>query len=105
MSAQYTPQPLAAFIRKRFNRVTVFNDIGAAAPAVQVMTQTVIEMPDGANLTQDAGGFGFTFDFGDVFPLLDEQTAEPIAAGTTGTGAQLYNLIYSYVIWQKSKQP
>lgn len=84
----------------RFRRIVIDNP-RLQAPSVTCLEEQVVSV-DGVEQRQDVGVLAFRFDPAAVFPVLDPETGEP--TGDTATGAQVYALIYGYVMSEAARR-
>lgn len=94
--ADYKQTNIAGQQWHRFGRVVIDNPRDAA-PTVICVEQEVIALASG-EIVRDIGNLNFPFDPSAVFDILDPITNLP--TGATGTGAQVYGLIYGYIMHQ-----
>lgn len=84
----------------RFSHI-VINNPRNAAPSVICVEQAVIALEAG-EVVRDVGNLNFPFDPSAEFDILDPATNLP--TGATATGAQVYALVYGYVMDQAAKR-
>lgn len=84
----------------RFRRITIDNP-RLGVPTVTCDEEQVLSA-GGAEHRQDVGAMAFRFDPAAEFPVLDPETGEP--TGATATGAQVYALIYGYVLAEAARR-
>lgn len=84
----------------RFPRIVIDNPRNAA-PSVLCVEQQVIALAQG-EVFRDIGNLNFPFDPSTQFDILDPNTNLP--TGAKGTGAQVYALVYGYVMDQAAKR-
>lgn len=84
----------------RFRRITIDNP-RLGVPTVTCMEEQVLSV-DGVEQRRDVGVLAFRFDPAAVFPVLDPETGEP--TGHTATGAEVYALIYGYVLAEAARR-
>lgn len=77
----------------RFSTINISNP-RVGTPSVICTEQEVFTLAD-TEVIRDVGSISFTFDPNTVFDVLNPLTGEAIG---TGTGAQVYALVYSYVM-------
>lgn len=84
----------------RFSRIVIDNPRNAA-PSVTCVEQEVIALASG-EIIRDVGNLNFPFDPSAQFDILNPDTNLP--TGATATGAQVYALVYGYVMHQAAKR-
>jgi len=98
--ADYKQTSIAGQQWNRFSRVVIDNPRNAA-PSVICVEQEVIALEAG-EVVRDVGNLHFPFDPSAEFPILNPVTNEP--TGATATGAQVYALVYGYVMSEAAKR-
>lgn len=96
----YKESAVAGVRWHRFRRITIDNP-RAGIPTVTCAEEQVLSA-GGVEHRQDVGAMAFRFDPAAVFPVLDPETGEP--TGQIATGAQVYALIYSYVMAEAARR-
>lgn len=84
----------------RFKEIRICNPRNEV-PHVICSEEQVVSA-DGAEQRTEIGSMGFRFDPSIEFPVLDPSTNQP--TGQIATGAQVYALIYSYVLAEAAKR-
>ena len=84
----------------RFKEIRIYNPRNEV-PYIICSEEQVVST-DGVEQRRDVGSMGFRFDPFVEFPILDPSTNQP--TGQTATGAQVYALIYSYVMAEAAKR-
>ncbi|WP_017879736.1 hypothetical protein [Janthinobacterium sp. CG3] len=79
---------------RRFRSIAIENG-WLQVPMVVCVEQEVISLAAG-EILRDVGNLNFPFSPADAFPILDPMTNEPV--GICATGAEVYALVYSYVM-------
>lgn len=90
----YKESAVSGVLWHRFRRIVIDNP-RLQAPSVTCLEEQVVSV-DGVEQRRDVGALAFRFDPAAVFPVLDPETGE--STGDTATGAQVYALIYGYVM-------
>lgn len=84
----------------RFSRI-VINNPRPGAPSITCVEQEVTALASD-EIARDVGNLNFAFDPAAVIAVLDPTTN--VATGATTTGAQIYALVYSYVMSEAAKR-
>lgn len=84
----------------RFSRINIDNP-RPGSPVVTCTEDEVIALTEG-EVIRNLGHLRFHFNLDEVFELLNPATNEPI--GGSGTGADAYVLVYSYVMHEAKKR-
>lgn len=84
----------------RFKEIRICNPRNEA-PYVICSEEQVVST-GGVEQRRDVGSMGFRFDPSVEFPILDPSTNQP--TGQTATGAQVYALIYGYVMSEAARR-
>ena len=80
----------------RFSRIVIENT-RHQPPSIICVEQEVIAL-DAGEILRDVGNLNFAFSPADSFAVLDPETNLP--TGVVATGAQVYAVVYSYVMAQ-----
>lgn len=97
---EYKENEIAGSQWNRFERVVIENPRNGV-PVVACTEQQVITLADN-EITRTIGGMAFNFNPAEEFALLDPETNLP--TGETATGAQVRQLIFSYVLHEAMKR-
>lgn len=98
--SNYKQTTIAGQQWNRFSRIVIDNP-RSAAPSVMCVEQEVIALGEG-EVVRDIGNIGFPFDPEASFPVIDPVTNESF--GVMATGAEVYALVYSYVMAEAEKR-
>lgn len=98
--ADYKQTTIAGDLWHRFGGIHISNP-RPGQPTVLCVEQEVLALPTG-ELIRDVGNLGFIFDPSAEFKILNPITNEP--TGAYATGAQVYALVFSYVMAEAAKR-